>query len=234
MSSTTSVDPGELRAAAHAEDSISDDMTDRNRKAISATKDAAASLRGWSLSQALQATADSWKPSLDGMRSRAETGAANLRTCADGHDWNDSATSKDFEKSGAQTQSAPQTMSAPAGLGGPGAVGSEGRYAMPGAGMLRDGLAPDSTVGGPGAVGSEGRHAMPGAEGLRDSLTADHNIGGPGAVGSEGSAPIATPPAFLDRGDAPYPGRDPRAEWTAEEMRKARPMQTPTAPSPFG
>ncbi|MEU6330871.1 hypothetical protein ABZ851_26895 [Streptomyces sp. NPDC047049] len=204
MSSTTSVDPGELRAAAHAEDSISDDMTDKNRKAISATKDAAASLRGWSLSQALQATADSWKPSLDGMRSRAETGAKNLRTCADGHDWNDSATSEDFEKSGAQTQSAPQTMSAPAGLGGP------------------------------GAVGSEGRHAMPGAEGLRDSLTADHGIGGPGAVGSEGSAPIATQPAFLDRGDAPYPGRDPRAEWTAEEMRKARPMQTPTAHSPFG
>ncbi|QIK04753.1 hypothetical protein G7Z12_00325 [Streptomyces sp. ID38640] len=153
MSSKTSVDPGELRAAAHAEDSISQDMTDKNRKAISTTKDAGALLRGWSLSEALLTVADTWGPALDGMRQRAATGASNLRICADGHEWNDAAASKDFEATGAQAQSAPQTMSA---FGGPGGVGSEGRYAMPGSGLLRDSLQPDSTIGGPGAVGSEG------------------------------------------------------------------------------
>ncbi|MDT0460153.1 hypothetical protein RM550_31290 [Streptomyces sp. DSM 41527] len=231
MSAKTSVDPGELRAAAHAEDSIAQDMTDKNHKAISATKDAAASLKGWSLSQALEATADSWKPSLDGMRSRAETGASNLRTCADGHDWNDTAVSKDFEAAGAQTQFAPQTMAASAGFGGPGAIGSEGRNAMPGAGTLRDSLTSDSAMGGPGAVGSEGRHAMPGAENLCDTLTA--GPGSPGSVGSEGVTPTTRPP-FVDRESAPYPGPDPRAEWTADRMQNAEPMQTPTVDSPFG
>ncbi|MEU5212546.1 hypothetical protein [Streptomyces sp. NPDC020742] len=153
MSSKTSVDPGDLRAAAHAEDAISDDMTGKNRKAISATKDAGASLKGWSLSQALLTVADTWEPSLDGMRRRAATGASNLRTCADGHEWNDAAASKDFEQTGTQTQSAPQTMSASA---GPGGVGSEGHRPMPGADSLRDSLRRDSTIGGPGAVGSEG------------------------------------------------------------------------------
>lgn len=234
MSSKTSVKPEELRAAAHAEDSISDDMTDPNAKAISTAKDAAASLKGWSLSQALQTVADSWKPSLDGMRGRAKTGAGNLRTCAEGHEWNDDATSKDFEKTGPQTQSGLQSMSAPAGIGGPGAVGSEGRQPMPGTERLRDGLTPPSTIGGPGAAGSEGHSPMPGAERLRDSLTPDSGIGGPGAAGSEGTSPIAAPPAFTDRTNAPYPGRDPGAEWTAEEMRNAKPMQTPAADSPFG
>ncbi|MFI7098175.1 hypothetical protein ACIBK8_02250 [Streptomyces sp. NPDC050161] len=133
MSSKTSVDPGELRAAAHAEDAISDDMTDKNRKALSSTKDAAASLKGWSLAQALLATADSWQPSLNGMHKRAKTGATNLRTCAEGHDWNDTATSADFENTDGLTQSAPQTLAAPAGggIGGPGAVGSEGTSPLP-------------------------------------------------------------------------------------------------------
>lgn len=153
MSSKTSVDPGELRAAAHAEDSISEDMTDKNRKAISTTKDAGASLSGWSLSQALLTVADTWEPSLDGMRRRAAAGASNLRTCADGHEWNDAAASKNFEATGAQAQSAPQAMSA---FGGPGGVGSEGRNAMPGAASLRDSLSGGAGPGGPGAVGSEG------------------------------------------------------------------------------
>ncbi|GGX17493.1 hypothetical protein [Streptomyces noursei] len=112
MSSKTSVDPGELRAAAHAEDSISDDMRGRSDKAIGATKDAAAALKGWTLSQALEMTAATWKPSLDGMRSRASTAAANLRTCAAGHEWNDAAASQDFENADARTQSAPAVMPA--------------------------------------------------------------------------------------------------------------------------
>ncbi|MFD8324934.1 MULTISPECIES: hypothetical protein [Streptomyces] len=230
MSAKTSVDPGELRAAAHAEDSIAQDMTDENRKTISATKDAAASLKGWSLSQALEATAGSWKPSLDGMRSRAETGASNLRTCADGHDWNDTAASKDFEAANTKAQSAPQTMSASAGAGDSGAVGSEGRHAMPEAGMLRDSLTRDS-IGGPGAVGSEGRNAMPGTANLRDSLTTEP--GAPGTVGSEGASPTPRRP-FVDRENTPQPGRGPRADWTADRMQNAEPMQTPTTDSPFG
>ncbi|WP_414503904.1 hypothetical protein [Streptomyces sp. NEAU-L66] len=230
MSSKTSVDPGELRAAAHAEDSISQDMTDKNRKAISTTKDAGALLRGWSLSEALLTVADTWGPALDGMRRRAATGASNLRICADGHEWNDAAASKDFETTGAQAQSAPQTMSA---FGGPGGVGSEGRYAMPGSGLLRDSLQPDSTIGGPGAVGSEGRHAMPGAASLRDSISGDAGAGGPGAVGSEGISPVANP-AFVDRGDASHPGRDAGAEWTTDEMQNAKPMRASTGDSPFG
>ncbi|MFB6436797.1 hypothetical protein ACFCVY_08435 [Streptomyces sp. NPDC056411] len=255
MSSKTSVDPGDLRAAAHAEDAISDDMTGKNRKAISATKDAGASLKGWSLSQALLTVADTWEPSLDGMRRRAATGASNLRTCADGHEWNDAAASKDFEQTGAQTQSAPQTMSASA---GPGGVGSEGHRPMPGADSLRDSFRPDSTIGGPGAVGSEGRHAMPGAgslrdnlsggpggvgseghrpmpgaDSLRDSLRQDSTIGGPGAVGSEGASPVQRP-AFVDRENGTRPARDSGAHWTAEEMQNAKPMRTPTVDSPFG
>lgn len=229
MSSKTSVDPGELRAAAHAEDSISQDMTDKNRKAISTTTDAGASLRGWSLSEALQTVADTWGPSLDGMRQRAATGASNLRICADGHEWNDAAASKDFE-TGVQTQSAPQTMSA---FSGQGSVGSEGRHAMPGSGLLRDSLQPDSTIGGPGAVGSEGQHAMPGAASLRDSLSGGAGPGGPGAVGSEGTSPVANP-AFVDRGDASHPGRDAGAEWAADEMQSAKPMRASTGDSPFG
>ncbi|WP_399086613.1 hypothetical protein ACGH2B_08700 [Streptomyces sp. BBFR2] len=228
--SKISVDPGELRAAAHAEDSISEDMKEKNNKAISTAKDAGASLKGWSLSQALLTLANTWEPALDGMRRRATAGAANLRTCADGHEWNDATVSKDFEATDARAESAPQTMTA---FGGPGGVGSEGRHATPGAESLRAGLQPDSAIGGPGAVGSEGRSAMPGAASLRDGLSDPLDPGTPGTVGSEGTSPV-TNPAFTGREDAPYTGPDPRAEWTIDEMQNARPTQEPAGDSPFG
>ncbi|MFH8345139.1 hypothetical protein [Streptomyces sp. NPDC018045] len=261
MSGKTAVDPAELRASAQAEDAIADDMKAPNNKALSTSKDAARSLQGWSIGTALQQVADSWKPSLDGMRARAKSGANNLRASASGHEWNEQDTYRDFEKTGdqAQTQSGLQSMSAPASgpgvIGGPGAAGSEGTHPMPGGNGLpgpggviggpgaagSEGSSPmqgasrppgpGGVIGGPGAAGSEGHHPMPGASRLPGPGDA---IGGPGAAGSEGTHPMPGASRPPGPGGPAYTGPDPGAKWTPEDMANAKPMSAPADGSPFG
>ncbi|MFF3341418.1 hypothetical protein [Streptomyces flavidovirens] len=109
MSSEPKVDPAELRASAHAEDGTAQDMKGPSDTAVRESATAAGSLAGWQVSAALQTIADSWKPALAGLDQRMRTGATNLRSSANGHEWNDRATAKDFE--GMDTLG---TMSAPA------------------------------------------------------------------------------------------------------------------------
>jgi uncharacterized protein YukE len=98
MSRNIRVDPGELRASAHAADDIAETMEGPSSKAVAETSAAAGSMNGWSVGPALQEIADSWKPALKGLHDRAAAGAANLRKSAEGHEWNDDLVSQDFEK----------------------------------------------------------------------------------------------------------------------------------------
>ncbi|WP_353945074.1 type VII secretion target [Streptomyces sp. HUAS MG91] len=105
MSEETHVDPAELRAAAKAADAIADDLRDPADRAVKEADTAGGSLSGWAFGSALQEISTSWKPALDGLRARAQAGAANLRSSADGHEWNDERTGKDFENLGADGRS---------------------------------------------------------------------------------------------------------------------------------
>ncbi|MER5947731.1 type VII secretion target [Streptomyces sp. NPDC001904] len=121
MSDETQVDPAELRASAKAADAIADDLKGPASKAVKEADTAGGSFSGWSFGSALQEISTSWKPALDGLEARARAGAANLRSSADGHEWNDERTGKDFENLGAQgatTQATPGEM--PAALRRPG------------------------------------------------------------------------------------------------------------------
>lgn len=104
MSKETHVDPAELRAAAHAADAIADDMEGPATKAVKEAGAAGSSLNGWTFGSALAEVSISWKPALAGLHARTKAGAANLRSSADGHEWNDERTSKDFENPGAGTR----------------------------------------------------------------------------------------------------------------------------------
>jgi len=97
MGEKLTVDPSDLRASAHAQDTIADAIKEPDQKAISDTKDAAASLKGWDLAAGLLEIADSWKPALDGLHARLKMGASNLRHTASSHDWNDQLVRQDFE-----------------------------------------------------------------------------------------------------------------------------------------
>ncbi|MFD7666086.1 hypothetical protein [Streptomyces sp. NPDC059788] len=121
MAGTTDVDPAELRSAAQAEDAVADDMKGANDKALADARAAADSLDGWSFGAALRTVAESWAPALNGMHDRAKAGAANLRKSAEGHEWNDSLVSQDFEKAAdprASTASAVSAMSVRSTAGG--------------------------------------------------------------------------------------------------------------------
>ncbi|MFI5757336.1 hypothetical protein [Streptomyces sp. NPDC051569] len=108
MSGQTEADPAELRASAHAEEGIAQAMKGPSDKAVTESGAAAGALEGWSVGPSLRTLADSWKPALNGLRERMRTGADNLRTSADGHEWNEQATAKDFEGlEGTGTLSAP-------------------------------------------------------------------------------------------------------------------------------
>lgn len=97
MSDKLKVNPAELRASAHAADTISKDMKQPNNAAVKESGAAADSMHGWSISGALQEIADSWKGDLNGLHDRAASGASNLRSSAAGHEWNESLISKNFE-----------------------------------------------------------------------------------------------------------------------------------------
>ncbi|MYW69538.1 hypothetical protein GTY65_36550 [Streptomyces sp. SID8379] len=101
MSKETHVDPVELRASAKAADAIAEDLKGPADKAVKEADTAGSSLSGWSFGSALTSIATSWKPALDGLHARTKAGAANLRSSADGHEWNDERTGKDFENLGA-------------------------------------------------------------------------------------------------------------------------------------
>ncbi|AWE50440.1 type VII secretion target [Streptomyces nigra] len=112
MSRTTDVDPAELRASAGACDGIARTLKTPADKAVKESRTAAASLTGWSLGPALTEIATSWKPALDGLHARIEAGRDNLRSSADGHEWNDQRASQDFEKTDTATQATPGVMPA--------------------------------------------------------------------------------------------------------------------------
>ncbi|MFI1732732.1 WXG100 family type VII secretion target [Streptomyces acidicola] len=103
MSQSTRVDPTELRASAGACDGIARTMKDPADKAVKEAKAAGSSLTGWSIGPALTEIATSWKPALDGLHARLQAGGDNLRSSADGHEWNEDRVSREFEKTGTDT-----------------------------------------------------------------------------------------------------------------------------------
>ncbi|MBA2809413.1 hypothetical protein E0500_018915 [Streptomyces sp. KM273126] len=114
MSERTKVDPAELRASAGACDGMARTMKDPADKAVKEARTAGSSLTGWSIGPALTEIATSWKPALDGLRARVQAGGDNLRSSADGHEWNEERVSQDFEKTGSDTatQATPGEMPA--------------------------------------------------------------------------------------------------------------------------
>ncbi|GAA4807722.1 type VII secretion target [Streptomyces ziwulingensis] len=114
MSRTTDVEPAELRASAGACDGIARDMKSPADKAVKEAGTAGGSLTGWSVGPALTEIANSWKPALDGLHARVRAGGDNLRSSADGHEWNDKRTSQDFERTDGDTavQATPGAMPA--------------------------------------------------------------------------------------------------------------------------
>ncbi|WP_306323365.1 MULTISPECIES: type VII secretion target [unclassified Streptomyces] len=106
MSKETHVDPAELRASAAVADALAEDLAGPAGKAVKEAATAGSSLAGWSFGAALSDVSSSWKPALDGLHARMKAGAANLRSSAQGHEWNDQRTSKDFENPGTGTGSA--------------------------------------------------------------------------------------------------------------------------------
>ncbi|GAB7031271.1 hypothetical protein JCM4914_27320 [Streptomyces platensis subsp. malvinus] len=115
-----SVQPGELRASAHAQSGIADDTKKTCEKAITDTSEAADAAKGWSVASALHMISKTWHPALDGLHKRLLQGAANLRDTADNHEWNEDMVDQDFEDF--DGDKAGVIMSAPASGGGPGSV----------------------------------------------------------------------------------------------------------------
>jgi hypothetical protein len=105
VSQSTNVDPAELRASAGACDGIARTMKGPADKAVKEAGAAGSSLSGWSMGPALAEIATSWKPALDGLHARIQAGGDNLRSSANGHEWNDQRASQDFEKTGTDTAS---------------------------------------------------------------------------------------------------------------------------------
>lgn len=114
MSQSTKADPAELRASAGACDDIALTMKGPADKAVKEARTAGSSLTGWSMGSALTEIATSWKPALDGLHARIQAGGDNLRSSANGHEWNDQRVSQDFEKTGTDTatQATPGEMPA--------------------------------------------------------------------------------------------------------------------------
>ncbi|MFE0256151.1 hypothetical protein [Streptomyces sp. NPDC059010] len=103
MSQSTKVEPAELRASAGACDDIARTMKGPADEAVKEARTAGSSLSGWSIGPALTEIATSWKPALDGLHARIEAGRDNLRSSADGHEWNETRTDQDFENIGSDT-----------------------------------------------------------------------------------------------------------------------------------
>ncbi|MFF8902851.1 hypothetical protein ACF082_35880 [Streptomyces lydicus] len=97
MSTRMSVQPGELRASAHAQIGIADDIKKTCDKSVTDTGTAAEAATGWSVASALHMISETWKPAFDGLHKRLLQGAGNLRDTADNHDWNEGMVDQDFE-----------------------------------------------------------------------------------------------------------------------------------------
>ncbi|UKY51943.1 hypothetical protein [Streptomyces inhibens] len=124
MSSKMSVQPGELRASAHAQSGIADDIKKPSDKAISETGTAADSAKGWTVAPALHMISETWKPALDGLHKRLLQGAGNLRETADNHGWNEDMVDQNFEDFNGDGVGV--IASAPAYGGGPDSTGYAG------------------------------------------------------------------------------------------------------------
>ncbi|WP_055590277.1 type VII secretion target [Streptacidiphilus griseoplanus] len=97
MSQDVAVNPADLRASASAADAIAEEMKEPNDRAVAETAAAARTMSGWPLAAALDQLATGWKSALQGMHDRVTAGAGNLRSCADGHEWNDDLVADNFE-----------------------------------------------------------------------------------------------------------------------------------------
>ncbi|MGW7576775.1 hypothetical protein [Streptomyces sp. NPDC054765] len=120
MSSRTSVQTGDLRAAAHAQRGIADDIKKPCDKAVTETGTAADATKGWSVASALHMISETWKPALDGLHKRLLQGAGNLSETASNHEWNDGMVDQDFEDFNGDKVGV--IMSAPASGSGPGST----------------------------------------------------------------------------------------------------------------
>lgn len=89
MGDKLDVSPGELRASAHAADTISGDLEKPLSKALGDITDAAGSLRHWSVGSQLKSTGEGWGDALGALRGRIGEHADGLRLVADGHDSNE-------------------------------------------------------------------------------------------------------------------------------------------------
>ncbi|MCB5911443.1 type VII secretion target [Streptomyces pinistramenti] len=143
MSSNLSVEPGELRASAHAQSGIADDIKKPCDKAVTETGTAADSADGWSVASALHMISETWKPALDGLHKRLLWGAGNLRDTADNHEWNEDMVDQDFEDFDGDMEDV--IMSAPA--SGPGPALGSGPGSPVYAGLPHPGAGGDDPVG---------------------------------------------------------------------------------------
>lgn len=92
------VRPEQLRASAQAADVVAQDLVTPMERAVTVSASAGASLAGWSVGGELGAVAASWKGALSGLHRRLQAGAANLRSCAQQHEWNEQRVTRDFER----------------------------------------------------------------------------------------------------------------------------------------
>ncbi|MEV0266320.1 hypothetical protein AB0I49_33935 [Streptomyces sp. NPDC050617] len=89
MSDKLGIPPHDLRASAGAAGRIARDLEPRVKKAVNRSKDAAASLKGWTFGTALETSAEEWETALGAMRKRIARSEDLLRDIADMHTWND-------------------------------------------------------------------------------------------------------------------------------------------------
>ncbi|MGK5497232.1 hypothetical protein [Streptomyces sp. URMC 125] len=89
MGEKLNISPGELRASAHAADTITKDLGRPLSKALEDIAAAADSLRHWSVGPQLKATGEGWGSALGKLRGRVGEHADGLRMVAAGHDVNE-------------------------------------------------------------------------------------------------------------------------------------------------
>ncbi|GAA3160711.1 MULTISPECIES: type VII secretion target [Streptomyces] len=201
MSGKLTVAPEELRASAHAQDAIADDLKKPCGKAVSDSAAAGDSLHGWSVASSLHMISETWQPALDGLQKRLKTGAGNLRDTAENHEWNEQWVDQDFEDFDGDMEDV--IMTAPASAG-PAATVSVG-LPSPGA----SDPARDAAGGGPVSVGLP----RPGTADLAREAVGGAPPDGPGRPSFDTDAMLHAKPAMpvYDPGEVrPAPAERPR------------------------
>ena len=89
---TILVDPAALAGAAQRSTELATALRPVAESALAAGRAAGSALAGWSVSDALAALAESWRPALDSLAQGLDSNAAGLRTGAAGHTANERAT----------------------------------------------------------------------------------------------------------------------------------------------